>query len=92
MGNCKKCGGQPSVAGPTFSVRSNARSIDGKTAQVQFRRTMYFEHNGRELHFAVSQVTRISYADILAALAIHKDALLFINPAEKHDFEKKHKS
>lgn len=85
---CKKCGSRTGgrYTGPQYSVRSKAVAIDGETASVFFRSAVSFTYNDMPFFFQTSQVIRLNYVHIRAALEINCNVLLFNNPVEKQDF------
>lgn len=90
MSNCPKCGGNAGASQPRFSVRTTRKPINGETANVMFRYRVTFDLNGKTLTFQTSEVIRLDYVTIGAALALSPHCLLFLNPAEKADYEAKH--
>lgn len=88
-GNCAKCGGGSVALAPTYSVHSTIQQIDGQTANVQFRSAISFDLNKVPYYFMTSEVKRLPYNVIRAALEIDTNLVMFLNGAEKMDFVKR---
>jgi hypothetical protein len=89
MGDCSRCGGSSSI--PRVTVRNvTVARIDGATAIVQFRLKLQFNLNGQLQSFLSSEIKRVSYSVILAALAVTPNPVIFLNAAEKQDFKAQH--
>lgn len=91
MSDCTRCGSKKKVraTGPRYSV-ATPRPVSGEDAIIQMRSRLVVQINEVDFSFFPGQVSTLAYPIIYAVLLVDRNAVIFLNTAQKIDFIEKY--